>query len=100
MRRGSQASFRVSAALFRTSAAVIEDHGALQLVGITIMAIEQIGSFVAMAMAGQDKIHSVTLQDGERIGPHLDKFDLIIRVVRALCVGRMVPKRARTTRIM
>src|SRR5438094_10603464 len=60
--------------------------------GQAIVAVDQIGAFIGMAMAAQHQVHSASLQDRQKIFPHFDELDLGVRIMRALAVWRMMPE--------
>jgi hypothetical protein len=44
-------------------------------------------------MAGQNQVHAMIFENGQERLPHLDQLHFHIRIVRALGVGWVVPKR-------
>src|SRR5438876_3568195 len=70
----------------------VQDHAGDERVGGAVVAIDEEGALVGMAMAGQNEIDTTLLENGQGVLPHLDELRLGVRVVRALAVRRMVPE--------
>ena len=70
----------------------IELHGRNQSGRKSIVPVEQVGAFVAVAVAGQNEIHSARLQDGQDVLPHFDQFSFRVGIMRALGVRWVVPE--------
>ena len=82
---------RIAAALGTPRARILGVSALLVGRGKTVVSVDEHGTFVGVAVAGEIQVRTVVLEGRHESLAHLDQLEFGVGVVRTLGVGRMVP---------
>ena len=70
--------FGVGARAVDATAAAVDDVGTDQGAGQAVLAVDELGSFVGVAVAAQHEVDAAGFEDRQRVLAHLHQFDLSV----------------------